>query len=115
MFTGFECRLPGADATYSVDFYPWWEHPACRAAIERGEQWNADMEKGARTVTVHARTVLDLKVAPREEVIDWAFTQEHPLLWAYEEESDLLCNDALPLETLLETAYAVSQGFGPHT
>jgi hypothetical protein len=43
----------GAIAELVVRFYPWWEHPQYRSAVERGERWGfSSFEGGKREVTV---------------------------------------------------------------
>jgi hypothetical protein len=76
-----------------VRFYPWWEHPRYLSARERGEDWGfSSYEAGKREVTVRAIQPWALRLSPRQEVVDWRFEEDHPLLWDFAEESIVFAN-----------------------
>jgi hypothetical protein len=79
-----------------VRFYPWWEHPRYLSARARGEGWGfSSYEAGKREVTVRAVQPRAFRFWPRREVVDWRFTEDHPLLWDFAEQSTLLVNAPL--------------------
>ena len=79
--------------------YPWWEHPLYLEARAAGASWGfANTDDAYRHVTVYPKEVYLAQISQRGSVIDWDFTQEHPLLWQYEEEGRILCNSPISLE-----------------
>lgn len=76
-----------------VRSYPWWEHPQYLSARERGEDWGfSSYEAGKREVTVRAIQPRALRLSPRQEVVDWRFEEDHPLLWDFAEQSTVFAN-----------------------
>lgn len=94
-FVEADCRL-GRDtgsSRYVVRFYPFWEHPDYVSAIERGLPWGFDYpEEAKREVTVHPVDLVAFRCSRRFDVTDWGFSDEHPILWEYEERGPLFCN-----------------------
>jgi hypothetical protein len=89
-------NLPGGEVSYAVRFYPWWEHPQYRAARQANEHWEfSDTEDGRVVVTVYPRNVHEFHISPDPEVIDWYFTDEHPLLWRYYDSYQILCTSTI--------------------
>lgn len=83
----------GRTAELVVRFYPWWEHPQYLSARERGEDWGfSSYEAGKREVTVRAIQPWALRLSPRQEVVDWRFEEDHPLLWDVAEQSTVFAN-----------------------
>jgi len=83
----------GRTAELVVRFYPWWEHPQYLSARERGEDWGfSSYEAGKREVTVRAIQPWALRLSPRQEVVDWRFEEDHPLLWDFAEQSTVFVN-----------------------
>ena len=98
------CRmeLPG-ECSYAVRFYPWWEHPSYRAAVEAGTYWSvtAKPKRGMITLTVYPRGLRECRVSAREEVVEMVFDDSHPLLWKYEDTVRVTCNSALTAEQVV--------------
>jgi hypothetical protein len=85
-----------------VRFYPWWEHPLYIAARERGDTWGfSSYERGMRDVTVKAVRPFAARLASRQNVIDWNFSDSHPLLWSYSEHATIYVNAPFDPERLL--------------
>ena len=83
----------GGTAELVVRFYPWWEHPQYLLARNRGEDWGfSSYEAGKREVTVRAIRPWAFRFSPRQEVVDWRFAENHPLLWDFAERSTLFVN-----------------------
>ena len=83
----------GGSAELVVRFYPWWEHPRYVAAIERGDDWGfSSYEAGKREVTVRAIRPCAFRLSSRQEVVDWRFEKDHPLLWDFSEQSTVFAN-----------------------
>jgi hypothetical protein len=83
----------GGSATYVVRFYPWWEHPAYLDAREADSAWGfSDCTDGKREVVVRAVKPVAASISHQIDVIDWAFTTEHPLLWRFDPLTQLFIN-----------------------
>jgi hypothetical protein len=83
----------GGTAELVVRFYPWWEHPRYLSARARGEDWGfSSYEAGQREVTVRAIHPWAVRFSPRQQVVDWGFAEDHPLLWDFAERSTLFAN-----------------------
>src|SRR3954471_20942948 len=83
----------GAEASVTVRFYPWWEHPLYVAARDAGEPWGfQDTDEGARDVVVKAVGAMAVKLAPDSMVDDWAFSTEHPILWGFAQQAVVYVN-----------------------
>jgi hypothetical protein len=83
----------GRTAELVVRFYPWWEHPQYVSAVERGEDWGfSSYEAGKREVTVRAIKPWAFRLSPRQEVVDWRFDEDHPLLWDFANRSTVFVN-----------------------
>lgn len=93
----------GGSAEVVVRFYPWWEHPLYVAAQDVGDSWGfSRCEEGMREVTVRAVRPFAARLARRQEVVDWAFTDSHPLLWGYAEQSTIYVNAPFDPEQLVD-------------
>lgn len=104
-FVGCEIGLPQHDGFFTVEFYPWWEHPLYLEAQEANKNWRfRDAGAGDRQVTVYPKTVLRFRISRHDDVIDWDFTQEHPLLWQYETHGAITCNQSLTVEHWMQIA-----------
>jgi hypothetical protein len=102
----------GGSAEVVVRFYPWWEHPLYLAARDRGANWGfSSYEPGMREVTVKAIRPFAARLASRQEVIDWNFTESHPLLWDYSEQSTIYINAPFDPEELLDGLLAMQLPF----
>ncbi len=98
----------GGTAEVVVRFYPWWEHPHYVAARDRGDNWGfSSFEPGMREVTVRAVRPFAARLASRQNVIDWNFTESHPLLWSYSEQSTIYVNAPFDPEKLLDGLLAM--------
>jgi hypothetical protein len=93
------CDVAAGQCSYTVKFYPWWEHPSYLQAVERGLPWGfTDTQIAAKQVTVWSVQPRKCRLSfldPGADVIDWLFTEQHPLLWAYEDQGNLYCNDSV--------------------
>ena len=108
-FVRASCDLrPGEGAVeVVVRFYPWWEHPLYEAARDRGDDWGfAAFDSGVREVTVRAVRPWTARLSRRYEVVEWAFTEEHPLLWQFAEEATIYVN--APFQPEAVTDYLLS-------
>ncbi len=103
VFSSFRSSSDEKTASFTVELYPWWEHPLYRSAVDAGESWGfSDIELGRKPVTVHATGVVEISVWPPQpgaDVIDWAFYDEHPLLWSHEAEGEIYCNSSFELRS----------------
>ena len=98
-FVACEIGLPGNDGFFTVDLYPWWEHPLYLEARSEGARWGFDDTcAGYRPVTVYPQSVYQFRLSRTTEVTDWDFTQEHPLLWQYEDAGQIICESPVSLE-----------------
>jgi hypothetical protein len=81
-------------ASVTVRFYPWWEHPGYLEARETGSSWGFTdaIEAGRQHVTVKAVVPHAARISQRDEVTDWVFSEEHPLLWDFAEEVTIYVN-----------------------
>ena len=95
--------VPGNRDRYAVRFYPWWEHPLVIAAQREGRFWRITGEAQERevTVTVFTQHTRAFHISVNDEITDWAFLEEHPLLWTYENRIDVTCNSKLTLEQVM--------------
>ncbi len=104
-FVGCEIGLPHHDSYFTVEFYPWWEHPRYLEAVAENKKWKvANAGEGRCLVTVHPKDVIKFQLSQQSDVIDWDFTQEHPLLWQYERQGTITCNQAMTLEQWIQIA-----------
>ena len=102
--------LPSSESFYTVAFYPWWEHPLYLKAREAGTGWGfANSSEGEAEVTVYPKNLRQFQISELGCVIDWGFTQQHPLLWQYEEQGKITCNTPLTLEQWLKIATLVQE------
>ena len=107
-FVRCEVGLPQHDGFFTVELYPWWEHPLYLAARDEGRRWGfTNSADGFREVTVYPKMVYQAQISRQEDVIDWDFTQEHPILWQYEESGAITCSSPLSLEKWLEISALV--------
>ena len=97
---GFDGETP----RYTVSVYPWWEHPAYIDARETGKPWGFSRDvDGGKPVTVYPKGLVQFKLTDREQVVDWAFLDTHPLLWPYEDRGQIFCNSDPPLAKVVES------------
>ena len=84
-FVGCEIRLPRQDGSFTVALHAWDE---------------ANTSEDEAEVTFHAKTVRQVKLSRNldYEPLELDFTQEHPLLWDYEQEGSIVCLSPLTLE-----------------
>jgi hypothetical protein len=105
-FVGAEVNLSGAggQAAVTVRFYPWWEHPGYLAARDNGTPWgfSAGAKEGTRSVVVRALTPVAARISRRELVIDWLFSENHPLLWQFSEQIVLYVNGRFDVRELID-------------
>ena len=105
---GCEIGLPQHDGFFTVEFYPWWEHPLYLEAREAGANWGfTGTTDGQLPVTVYPEAVLKFQISrgyDLRDVVDWDFTQEHPLLWQFEGQGTVTCNQTLTLEQWMQIA-----------
>jgi hypothetical protein len=98
----------GGTAELVVRFYPWWEHPQYVSAVQRGEDWGfSSYEAGKREVTVRAIRPWAFRLSPRQEVVDWRFEEENPLLWGFAEQSTVFVNAPFDRGTFFEGLMAL--------
>ncbi len=104
-FVGCELGLPQHDGFFTVSLYPWWEHPLYIEARLENRSWGfTGNNEERREVTVYPKAVMKFQLSDQADVIDWDFTQEHPLLWQYEMQGTITCNQALTLEQWMQMA-----------
>ncbi len=105
-FVQCEIGLPHHDGFFTVELYPWWEHPLYIKARTENRHWGftESSGEGLRQVTVHPVNVMKFQISSCGDVYDWDFTQQHPVLWEYEDSRSIICNDPLTLEQWLEVA-----------
>ena len=107
-FVGCEIGLPQHNGFFTVSLYPWWEHPLYLEARDAGANWGfRNIMEGALEVTVCPKDVIKFQLSQQTEVVDWDFTQEHPLLWDYESHGTITCNSPVTLEQWMEIAAQV--------
>lgn len=100
-----EIGLPQHDGFFTIEFYPWWEHPLYLEAREAGDNWGFHgILDGYLPVMVYPKEVIKFQISRQTEVIDWDFTQEHPLLWEYESCGTITCNQTMTLEQWMQIA-----------
>jgi hypothetical protein len=96
------------NAEVVVRFYPWWEHPLYVEAQERGNNWGfSSYDLGVREVTVKAIRPFAACLSSRQNVIDWSFSDSHPLLWGYSEHCTIYVNAPFDPEWLLNEILAM--------
>jgi hypothetical protein len=89
-------RFPEGEGIVRVRFYPWWEHPDYLAAVRTGGPWGfKGFDEGKIEVTVHPTHIHACRLSGHADVIDWAFLEGHPLLWAFEDAATVYCNASL--------------------
>ena len=103
-----EIGLPQHDGFFTVSLYPWWEHPKYLEAREESNTWGfAGGADGNLDVIVYPQWVRKFQLSrdySLHDVQDWDFTQEHPLLWQYEQQGTITCNQSLTLEQWMQIA-----------
>ncbi len=105
------CQLGVGDVIprYTVRFYPWWEHPAFVEAVRAGKPWGFtdECEVDVREVTVYPLGLVACSVSFGPGIIpNWAFLENHPHLWPYEESQQIYCNSDPPLDELVRRVQA---------
>ncbi len=100
-----QLSLPSPDSFFTVAFYPWWEHPLYLKAKEEETEWGfTDYFEGEAEVTVYPKNVRQFQISELGSVIDWNFTQQHPILWQYEAQGKIICNSPLTLDQWMKIA-----------
>jgi hypothetical protein len=96
-FERFHWDTREGTASYTVRFYPWWEHPAFLEARDRNEPWGfRDYGEGIRSVTVWAIEPIECSIEGWDEgsdVVDWLFTDDDPTLWDFEPTKSIFLNE----------------------
>lgn len=115
-FVACEVGLPENDGFFTVEFYPWWEHPLYLQARAAGANWEVSTqnEEALRPVTVFPKRVHQARLSQSVDVTDWGFTQNHPLLWQYEASQEITCNAPLSLEQWMQIMEAVRDKLTGH-
>lgn len=109
----FEYRASERIARYSILLYPYWEHPKLLEALRQGWRWNVSAPPEARrTVTVIAQGVHSLEFTDCPSTEEWAFYEEHPLIWDYEDTGQVVLNGPLNYSTCAQMVEAVAQELG---
>ena len=107
-FVRCEIGLPHHDRFFTVELYPWWEHPLYLQARDDNKNWGfTGSGEGRREVTVYPKNVMKFQLSSCSEVIDWDFTQEHPFLWKYEKSGSITLNAPLTLQQWMDIAAVV--------
>lgn len=121
-FTHIDAELVRATSTFgpgggsveiAVSLYPWWEHPLYLDARARGATWGFSYEpaEARKTVTVHAVRPTAARLSGIIDVVDWTFTESHPLLWDSEQEGSVVVNGDFDRNRLVEELLALSVPF----
>ncbi len=107
--------LPSHDSFFTVAFYPWWEHPLYLKAREEGIKWSFSASpEGEAEVTVYPQNTRQFHISELGSVTEWVFTQQHPLLWQYEEQGKITCNSPLTLEQWIKIAALTQENLMGH-
>jgi hypothetical protein len=103
-FVRARCELGAGGSEYVVRFYPWWEHPAYLEARARNLPWafGEGSSSGAKEVTVLPVCPTAFKLSARSSVTDWAFPAQHPILWKYENETEIFLNSDVLVPALID-------------
>ena len=118
-FVSCELTLPDRQSYFRVSFYPWWENPGylgARVSGKRGRFADAS-DEGNRDVTVYPIEMLKASISHSSEVIDWEFLEDHPLLWTWDSECQIMCNTPLTVERwmqILDAARAKLSGYASY-
>ena len=100
------------EVTVTLRFYPWWEHPLYVAARAAGEPRGfRDTNRGARDVTVRAIRPVGVHLTRTQEISEWAFSTEHPVLWDFCQHSVIYVNGAFDVRTLIDRLVARNMPF----
>ena len=111
-FVASEIGMPGNDGFFTVDIYPWWEHPLYREARATGTNWGFYATDDAyRPVTVYPKQIYQVRLTQMSAVKDWDFTQEHPLLWQYERSGKITCNSPVSLDQWMQISGDILRKF----
>lgn len=98
---GASLGIPESNPYLTVRFYPWWEHPQYLEARENNEPWAfADVEEGAREVTIHPRGLVAFAMSRYAEVTDCWFAQSGRYIWPYEPDGQIIVNQPVDLDAL---------------
>jgi hypothetical protein len=82
-------------------YFPWFEHPLYRAAVQKKEPWGFGYDDDAlKEVGVHPIDLIEFRLTAVPNCIDLGFTSEHPLLWEHEEEAQLFINQPIDLSAM---------------
>jgi hypothetical protein len=102
-FIACEIGFPEKDGFFTVEFYPWWEHPLYLKTQSVGTAWEITTSPETyQAVTVYPQRVYEFRISRDDEVEEWDFTQEHPLLWQYEKSQQITVNSSLSLEQWMQ-------------
>ena len=101
-FVDCKCEFNGSESFFRVKFYPWWEHPLYVEAVKKGNNWGfRNTEIGAKEVTVYPVNPIAFHISYCRDIIDWGFAEEHPLLWSYEDHSQIIVNGDVDVKDLI--------------
>ena len=104
-FVSCTCTFGEGESSFVVRFYPWWEHPLLLQATREGQPWRfAGTLTGVeeKEVTVFPQRPLSFNLSHASDVIDWAFLEEHPLLWEFEDRAHIFCNENVAMKELFK-------------
>lgn len=113
-FVAFEHSFATRTASFSVEFYAFWEHPLFIEASAAGRTWgfNESAKQGVRLVTVHAKGLIALSATFLVDVDDWEFSERHPWLWPYEDTGQITCNSPLNFPQCLDAIEVACETLG---
>lgn len=102
-FVDVRIGLSSGRFEFIVRFYPWWEHPQFLESHSKDLPWKfADTSAGAKEVTVWPINLREFRISAFPEVTDWAFLEEHPLLWTFEDSEQIYCNGNVDIASLID-------------
>jgi hypothetical protein len=101
LLSAAELHWPSGEAFLAIRYYPWWQHPLYRQAVEKGESWGFDLpDEAYKEVRIYPLDLLEIRLRAGADYTNVCFTQTHPLLWAFEQEGQLFCNEPTDLANL---------------
>lgn len=113
-FMGFELDPSTWNAALRVRLYPWWEHPAYLSAVAAGRPWgfDYDLSEAGVIVTVFATETAGFRLTRTNDIVDWAFLDDHPLLLPFRPTTQIFCNSRLDRETAISVVDRVERSLG---
>jgi hypothetical protein len=111
-FVSSNCSFNTGENYFKIRFYPWWEHPSYLSARKYNENWRFNnTEEGMKYVTIYPINLHEYKLAQINNVIDIIFTEDHPLLWKYQDIGMLFCNSPFDMKDLVSRVLAANIPF----